>query len=168
MLRAPRPRNCSEDEARGLLRCPGCFVDVVTDVMQPPQWEKRDNWTASQIVDVEAWLISIREFAKLGPESNPGEDYVWRTIMQDRYDGISRPSYGAKPIDDEKASIVRKIMRRMPISVDSLTDSQRDYICYELSSPPNLETLDQILEYIVKEWPRTILACRPVVSLKVP
>ena len=152
----PRPRNCNEDDARGILRCPGCCVDVVTDVMHPPQWKKRDDWTASKIVDVEAWLSSICDFAKLGPESSPGEDYVWRTIMLDMYDGISRPNrFEAKPIDDEKASVIRKIMRRVPIVVESLTEAQRHYIWYELSSLSNFETIDQKLEYIV-EWLKVI------------
>ena len=152
----PRPRNCNEDDIRGLLRCPGCYVDIVTDVMQPPQWKKRDNWTSSRIVDVEAWLISIRDFAKLGPDPSPEEDYVWRTIMLDRYDGITRPNrFQAKPIDDEKAFIIRKIMRRMPIVAESLTEAQRHYICFELSSLSHFETLDQKLEYIV-EWLKLI------------
>ncbi|PVH71223.1 hypothetical protein DL98DRAFT_521175 [Cadophora sp. DSE1049] len=153
---SPRPRNRNDDDTRGLLRCPGCYVDVVTDVMQPPQWKKRDNWAASRIVDVEAWLSSIRDFAKLGPEPSPGEDYVWRTIMLDRYDGTSRPNrFEARPIDDEKASIIRKIMRRVPIVVESLTEAQRHYICYELSGLSNFETLDQKLECIV-EWLKLI------------
>ena len=153
----PRPRNCSEDDARGILRCPGCCVDFVTDVMQPPQWKKWDDWTASEIVDVEAWLSSIRDFAKLGPESSPGEDYVWRTIMLDRYDGITRPKrFEANLTDDERASIIRKIMRRVPIVVESLTEAQRDYICNGPLSPSKFEIRDQIIELIVREWPRSL------------
>jgi hypothetical protein len=156
----PRPSNCSEDDARGLLRCPGCHVDVITDVMQAPEWKKLDDWTASSIVDVEGWLASIRDFAKLGPESGPGEDYVWRTIMLDHYDGAIRPNrFEVKPISDEKASIIRKIMRRVPIVVEALTEAQREYI-YELINlshiQPNFETLDKQLEVIVTKWPGTI------------
>ena len=147
----PRLRNCSEDDACGLLRCSGCYVDIVTDVMQSSQWKKRDDWTASKIVDVEAWLTSICDFVRLGPESGPGEDYVWRTIMLDRYDGTSRPNrFEGRPIDDEKASLICKIMRRVPIVAKSLTEAQKHYICFELSSLSNFETLDQKIENIVR------------------
>ncbi len=72
----PRPSSCYEDDARGLLRCPGCYVDVITNVMQTPEWKEFNDWTASKIVDIEGWLASIRDFAELGPEPSPGEDYV--------------------------------------------------------------------------------------------
>ena len=81
ILIPPSPRHCSEDDARSLLCSRRCYVDVVIDVMKPPQCKKGDLWTASQNVDVEAWLSSSRNFANLRLESSPGEDYVWRTIM---------------------------------------------------------------------------------------
>lgn len=70
--KTPRPRNFSGDDTRGLLRCSGCCVDVITDVMKPLHWKKGNEWAVSTMVDVEAWLNSIYDFAKLGPESGPG------------------------------------------------------------------------------------------------
>lgn len=156
----PRPSNVSEDDIiSGLLRRPGCRVDVITEVMQPPQWKKSSEWMASYIVDVDGWLASIREFAKLGRESGPGEDYVWRTIMRDLYDGYSRPNkFEAKPMDNEKAALVRKLLRRMPIDLETLTEAQREYISHGIFSPRYMqsEILEKQLEFMVAHWPETI------------
>lgn len=125
--------------------------------MKPPQWRKGSDSTTSTIVDVEAWLSSIYDFAKLGPESSPGEDYVWRTIMLDFYNGITGPkSFEATPIDEEKASIIRKILRRVPVILKSLTEAQRDYIRYGPFHWINFDTLDQKLDYLETEWPSDI------------
>jgi len=157
----PRPRNGGEDDSRGILRYPGCRVDVITAVMQPPQWEQHDEWTLSWIVDAEGWLDSICDFAKLAPESGPGEDYVWRTIMRD-FSGISHRPSRFNTISEEEASITRKIMRRAPIALEALTSTERDYVHYlrDILDYPtyeqlNSETINE-LEYILKKWPQAI------------
>jgi hypothetical protein len=115
------------------------------------------DWRASGIVDDESWLASIRAFAKLSPESGPGEDYVWRTIMRERYGWSDRPlKYEANPVDDEKAFIIRKVMRQEPIELDALTETQSDYIQNGIVKRDYNQTFEQRIEYIMKEWPERI------------
>jgi hypothetical protein len=81
---------------------------------------------------------------------------VWRTIMLDWYDDVADSnSFEAKPINDEKASIIRKIMRRVPIVVESLTEAQRDFIRSGPFSLFNPDILDQKVKFIARNWPRS-------------
>jgi hypothetical protein len=141
-----RSNSCPGDPCRGLFLASGCRVDSITEIM---------DWRASGILDDKGWLASIRDFAKLGPESGPGEDYVWRTITQARDDMSYGPhAYGANPVDDEKAFIIRKVMRQEPIALDALTETQREYIQNAMFKQDYKKTLEEWIEYIVKQWPK--------------
>ncbi|KAI5466983.1 heterokaryon incompatibility protein-domain-containing protein [Mariannaea sp. PMI_226] len=155
--------NCESDNKEGLFRCSGCRVDIITEVMQPPMWVQRDEWLASRIVDSDAWLSSILDFAKLGPDQAPGEDYVWRTILFGELGKTRPPNSDPRRFGEEVASLVRKIMRRERIYVESLTQEQINFIRYGpfklADSRPDLETVDDQLAYFAREWPKSIGAC---------
>jgi hypothetical protein len=157
----PSPVTTSRDDYSAVLCRPGCRVDTIIEVMQPPEWSQRDKWTASRIRDASAWLSSVFHFAGLGPESGPGEDDIWRIIMVDRLDGASRPnSHEPKPMSQDIARLIRKIMRQEHIDCNSLTDDQIEFISkgpFSLSARrPDLETVDDQLTYIVRHWPEVI------------
>jgi hypothetical protein len=152
--------NVNRTENNGLLLSSGCRVDVITEVMQPPQW-KGDCRSASKIVDAESWLASIRQFTKLGPQSSPNEDYVWRTIMLNKYDGVNRPNrFEVDPVDSEKALVIRKVFRREQIDLEALTGNQRDYLDNGFFNREymhsNFQSMDERVDYIVKEWPKAV------------
>lgn len=152
----------SGDDGYSAVFCrPGCRVDTITEVMQPPEWVQHNEWTQSWIRDANAWLSSVFHFAGLGPESGPGEDYIWRTIMMDRFDGANRPnSLEPKPMSQDTARLIRKIMRREHIECNSLTEDQIEFVSkgpLNLSNTrPNLETLEDQLSYLVYRWPEVI------------
>jgi hypothetical protein len=144
-----------------VLRRSGCLVDVVTEVMQPPRWIQRNEWDVSRIADGHAWLSTVFEFAGLGPETGPGEDFVWRTIMRDRLDGINRPnSRELKPVGAETAWLIRKILRRERIDESTLTEDQVEFIQsgpFDFSrSLPKLEKLGDQISYIARHWPESL------------
>lgn len=144
------PRGCKRDDPLELLRRYGCRVDVITGVMEPPQWHAKDEWSASTIVNTEGWLSSILAFARLGAKSGPGEDYIWRTILMGRLD-MSNKRDPASSIHEEYADIVRKIFRAEHIHVDQLTEEQRAYVRngpFDLPRVrPHLATLDDQLTF---------------------
>lgn len=129
--------------------------------MRPPEWVQRVEWDVSQIADSDAWLFSVFEFAGLGPETGPGEDYVWRTIMMDPLDGVSRPnSREPKPIREDATQLFRKSMRREHVDASTLTKDQAEFICggpFRLGDTRlDLETLSDQVTYIVRHWPKSI------------
>ncbi|KPM41644.1 hypothetical protein AK830_g4889 [Neonectria ditissima] len=161
-LRAPsHVMGSSDDDKLGVLRRPGCQVDVVTQVMQPPRWVQESRYMASQVGNTEAWLTSIIEFVKLGPKSAPGEDYVWRTIMLNdlhRYAGTSDLHNGYFT-DEEIASLVRQTMRRENIDARLLTESQKKFVDNNIRLLPGLDTLEDKLADFAYVFPDMIGRC---------
>ncbi|KAI1373742.1 heterokaryon incompatibility protein-domain-containing protein [Hypoxylon crocopeplum] len=156
----PPPRD-EDNTSLLVLRRPGCYVDVITEVMPPPEWIQHDEWTTSAISDTSDWLKSIINFAGLGPESGPGEDYIWRTIMRDRRDGINRPNCREPaPASEGVLRFVRKVMRQEPMSADGLTAEEAEFVrsgIYNFSKiRPSLDTLSKQLSYMTRDWPHAI------------
>ena len=130
----------------GLLRCQGCRVDIITEVMRPPrtpQWVRSDELGPSFIVDAHAWIDSVIHFANLGPEPAPGEDYVWQTM--------TIPGFG---LEEETRNILRKIMRRKSIDAAELGFEQRCCIChmmgykYDFRDQAARQSEDEILDQV--------------------
>ncbi|VUC25526.1 unnamed protein product [Clonostachys rosea] len=107
----------SNGEGLGMLRKAGCRVDVITEVMEPPELIGMSRYTACPIRDADAWVQQIAGFAKLGPESGPGEDYIWRTAK------ISSGPHLYK-VDEATYGLFRKIMRLEHIDAGSLTEEE--------------------------------------------
>ncbi|KAK3939377.1 hypothetical protein QBC46DRAFT_388075 [Diplogelasinospora grovesii] len=137
-----------------VLRRPGCRVDVIKEVMPPPKRVQYDEWQRSQIADANGWLSAVFNFAGLGPETSPGEDYVWRTIMCHKL-----RKYGQITVatSEDIAWLIRRIMRRERVDISTLTEDQVEFIrrgLYDLSrAQPKLQTLRDQLAYVVHEWP---------------
>ncbi|KAK7222623.1 hypothetical protein V2G26_010626 [Clonostachys chloroleuca] len=104
----------------GILRKAGCRVDVVTEVMEPPEWIQFNRYSASQIRDADAWVQQIARFVDLGPESGSGEDYIWRTAN-------TKSTRRIKP-DEAIRELVRKFMRQESIDAGSLTKEQVQFL----------------------------------------
>ncbi|SPO03569.1 uncharacterized protein DNG_06252 [Cephalotrichum gorgonifer] len=142
-----------------VLRRVGCHVDVITEVMKPPRWVQFDEWSVARIADADDYLSSVFKFAGLGPDSGPGEDYVWRTIRRDSIDATNRPN-SKKPVSERTAQLIRKIMRQERVDVDTLKEDQRKFIRsgpYKLHEVrPDLETVRDQLDYVESHWPYSI------------
>lgn len=152
-----RPLCCSNDEKPGVLRRPGCRVDVITEVMEPPRWIKHDEYQASYIENAEAWLSSIVKFAKLGPDEGPGENYVWRTILRDRADGGNgHMKRRWKFSNGEVACLIRKIMRQEAIDAQLLTRDQEQFVRDAMDRKSDPAALDDKLAILKREWPKSI------------
>ncbi|CAG9952969.1 unnamed protein product [Clonostachys rosea f. rosea IK726] len=140
----------------GILCKTGCRVDVITDVMEPPEWIQFDRYSASQIRDADTWVQQIARFVGLGPESGPGEDYIWRTAN-------SRSTHRVKP-DEDIRELVRKFMRQESIDARSLTKKQVQFIYEDFGrrsfdwAPPAGPSDDE-LERIAREWRRNAGTC---------
>lgn len=149
----PAPTRAQNDHGGRpmVLRRPGCTVDLITDVMEPPDMVERQHWGFPEIKDAGAWLASILDFVGLTSESGPGEDYVWRTIMFDNPD----PDLPPGPLAEELAWLIRRILRRERIEIGALTTAQvnfvRDGPCWGITRFH--ESLEEKLEIIMKEWP---------------
>ncbi|KAF4467668.1 Heterokaryon incompatibility [Fusarium albosuccineum] len=76
----------SVEKDKNVLHRFGCRVDVITQVMDPPEWVQTTPYSASVLEDADSWFQSIAAFTGLGSESGPGEDYVWRTVMRNTFD----------------------------------------------------------------------------------
>ncbi|KAK7409673.1 hypothetical protein QQX98_008116 [Neonectria punicea] len=140
----PQQIRFSNDDKIDLLRRAGCRVDVVIEVMRPPRWIQINKYTASAVADTETWLASIVEFAKLGPNSGPGEDYVWKTVMRDELNR-SHDRYEQGPVDEDGLSLIRSIMRRETVDAQLLTRSQREFIQARMLPWSDADTLDDKL-----------------------
>lgn len=152
----PTPAMNDRTEDPMILRRSGCQVDVITEVMQPPKWVQHDEWAVSKIRDTDRWLSSVFVFAGLGPQSGPAEDYVWRTILQDQFDRLNRPN---RPMSEETAQLIRKIMRREHIDPGTLTEGQIDFIRSvprRIESIPGLENLSDQIEWFTSNWPEAV------------
>lgn len=149
-------RRTQEDPS--LLRRRGCRVDAITAVMNPPRWHSNSKWTASTIVDAEAWLESILAFTNLGAETGPGEDYIWRTVQRGRFH-LCKNRHPRSPIPEDVAYVFRRIFRREHIDTDQLTQEQRECICsgiYDLDFlRPDLTGVDERLAYLREELPES-------------
>lgn len=134
-----------------VLRRTGCTVDLITDVMEPPDLIEKEEWGVLQIKDAGAWLASILDFVGLTAESGPGEDYIWRTIILDNLD----PDHPPEPVPEEIAWLIRRIMRKERIEADTLTAAQVDFVrngpCWGRTRLH--ESLERKLEVIMKQWP---------------
>lgn len=97
--------------------------------MELTQWIKYDEYHASRIKNAKAWLSSIVKFAKLGLDSGPGENYVWRTILMNQVNGGNfciKREWGFP--DGEVTSLICKIMRQEAIDAQVLTSSQEEFV----------------------------------------
>lgn len=139
-----------------LLRRRGCRVAAIIEVMTPPGWHSQSEWTASTIVDAEAWLDSILAFTNLGADTGPGEDYIWRTVQLGRFH-LCKNEYRRSPIPEDVAYVFRRIFRREPIDTDQLTEEQRECICSDIYNldflRPDLKSVDDRLAYLREEIP---------------
>jgi hypothetical protein len=118
-----------EGEKLEVMRVYGCIVDVVTEVMAPPEWVESDEWSPSYIKDGSQWIASIREFVKLGESSGPAEDYVWRTASRDSlHERPGRAPGRHVRVTAEEADFIRRIMRYEAVDASELTPLQIDFI----------------------------------------
>lgn len=166
---APTPHPLhKQDDPLELLRRRGCRVDTITEVMDPPEWIGYDEWSATVIVNVKAWLESILAFTGLGAESGPAEDYIWRTVqngaLDPRKQARLQPSGPLQPSAPEDiAYLVRRIFRDEPIDTDQLNEEQQECIrsgIYDLGLlEPDLTRLDEQLAYVRKGVPNDAGSC---------
>ncbi|KAF7534505.1 hypothetical protein G7054_g6170 [Neopestalotiopsis clavispora] len=150
-----------DDPRSPVLRRHGCYVDVITEVMQPPKLIQSNKYIPSGIKDINGWLNSIIEFTKLGPESGPGEDYIWRTVMKGRHNDKQRTYWYKNPsIKNDILRFLREVMRQHHINADSLTAEVAQYVCegilYFQDYSPQSKSLETRLSYIMHAWPRSI------------
>lgn len=142
--------SCTEEDDRlGRLRRPGCRVDVITEVMEPPRWELESEWgLPMRLAKPQDFLASILEFANLGPESSPGEDHVWRTVMMEHFT-VFLEGYFSFHAREEILSLVRKMARRERIDAKLLTPEQKRYV-KDYAETWNLyaETFEKLLERV--------------------
>lgn len=152
-----QPAHCDLNDFR-LLHWHGCFVDKITAVLDPPQWHKKTERRPPEVEDVHAWLDSIAIFMELGPESGPGEDYIWRTIVGDNHvRSLRMPKERSSAIEVPVACFIRKAMRQQPIDTKSLTVEEEEALQYgffELHLRwPHLKNLDEKLAQMKKDLP---------------
>ncbi|KAI5461794.1 heterokaryon incompatibility protein-domain-containing protein [Mariannaea sp. PMI_226] len=143
----PRPLASLGDTLR-VLRQRGCRVGVITEVMVPPKEAGEDGSDASTGDIAESWLSVTMEFAQLGCEPSPGEDYVWRTLLATRWRGVIHAS-----MKEASKTLVRDFMRRRHVDADFLTLEQIEFV-KRLRSPldrsQDLETLSGLVRYAGK------------------
>ncbi|KAF7554911.1 hypothetical protein G7Z17_g2535 [Cylindrodendrum hubeiense] len=157
----PQPMDITDERKGGyfgVLSRLGCRVDVVTEVMQAPPKLANDELNSY----APSYLSSTLEFAGLGPESGPGEDFVWRTLIGRGFGEINGKSCRLYEwISGDIALLVRMIMRQEQLDPDHLTPNQVDFINEGPLSlgwtRPDLKTPQEQLTNIVEEWPSTIL-----------
>ncbi|KAH7125889.1 heterokaryon incompatibility protein-domain-containing protein [Dactylonectria macrodidyma] len=125
---APVPALSVEGDGN-VLRCFGCRVDVITEVMQLPEWIQATPYDPSWIKDADNWFRSIATFVGLGSESGPGEDYIWRTVMRNElHRNIHVPRQKLVPLTEGTLALCRKIMRVQFVDAGSLTNMQAEFI----------------------------------------
>lgn len=129
----PRKSMSTDSQAldRRILCRSGCRVDVITEVMEPPEWYKSGEWGIEFPHDSLEWLSSVAQFAGLGPDVGPAEDYVWRTIsldgLLDHYSDGERVEFDDRDLP-EVEPLIRRILRQLPIDPESLTPAQLRFI----------------------------------------
>ncbi|KAF4441570.1 heterokaryon incompatibility protein [Fusarium austroafricanum] len=107
----------------------GCRVDEITNVMHPPEWVQTTPYEPSGLKDPDNWFQSIATFTRLGTESGPGEDYIWRTIARNTPARHTRiPLQGRTSIIEGTCELRRKIMRLQDVDARSLTDQEIEFI----------------------------------------
>ncbi|EXF81291.1 hypothetical protein CFIO01_07811 [Colletotrichum fioriniae PJ7] len=104
----------------------GCYVDKVTQVMAAPKWEQADVYTALQLKRPDDWFFSIIEFANIGPEPNPEEDHILRTLRHADYRKITDNGYYA--ITPEVTDLWRRIMRVQSLDAATLTTEETELV----------------------------------------
>lgn len=160
LLQSPSPENDTLQEPMTLRRA-GCRVAVVTEVMKPPEWLKPSEWTWDwSIKDHEKWLRDVKEFAGLGDETGPAEDYVWRTLAQKRKD-CDPVGDGVNQWRDEHNHIVRKIMRREPIDPDKLSETEADFFrkgpySFYLNAW-GIDRMEDLVDRLMHQWVKKML-----------
>ncbi|KAL6399923.1 Heterokaryon incompatibility protein 6, OR allele [Ilyonectria robusta] len=149
----PETRCSEEDDRLQRIRRPGCIADVVTEVLPMMQWEPGSAY------NYEAHLASILDFANLGTSSSPEEDYVWRTIVMDRFAEYFDVPQDSDISSEEIAGLARVIVRREPIDAELLTPKQRQHIDYVADKWGfEADTSEQRLQLVVKNWEGGILS----------
>ena len=160
-LRQPPDANDDSPEEVLRLRRHGCRVAVITEVMTPPEWTKPTKWPWDwKLKNLDNWLQSIREFTGLGIESGPAEDYIWRTLAR-KYEGKNFSPNGVNDWKEEQNHLVRKIMRREPIDIATLTKDEVDFFwkgpfAYYLDGW-GVDKLEDRVKGLMHSWPKLIL-----------
>lgn len=125
---APTPALSVEGDDN-ILRRFGCRVDVITEVMQPPEFIQSTPYDPSWIKDADNWFHSIASFVGLGSESGPGEDYIWRTVMRNQlHRNIHVPRQERVSINEGTLALCRKIMRVQYVDAGSLTEKEAEFV----------------------------------------
>lgn len=117
-----QPRRSCDDlfDVRALRRW-GYVVDEVTEVFEPPEWSDKGRHGVVRPKEAVEWARSVVNFIGLGPESGPGEDYVWRTalcgyeFLQPCWNIYRRAATKEVPI------VLRRIMRMEPVDTMGLS-----------------------------------------------
>ena len=160
-LRQPLGMNDGTPEDALILRRRGCRVAVITEVMKPPEWTKPTEWPWDwRLKRLDKWLQSIRKFAGLGSESGPAEDYIWRTLAR-KYEGKGHSGDGVNEWKEEQNHLVRKIMRREPIDIATLTKDELDFFwkgpfAYYLDGW-GVDKLEDRVKSLIHSWPKETL-----------
>ena len=106
-IQGPPPSSFNSSETTVLLRS-GCRVDVITAVMDAPEWVLSEAEQDYRVKDRHAWLETVGDFGGLrSPSHFQGE--VWRTLVAD----IQRDRRTGKSFrtDGKWMELTRKIFR---------------------------------------------------------
>ncbi|KAH7368109.1 heterokaryon incompatibility protein-domain-containing protein [Plectosphaerella cucumerina] len=136
----------------------GCYVDVITEVMEPPRYIARDEWSASMVANAPEWLQRVVEFTGLGPEISSADDHVWRTLLGDR---MLLPDSKANPstVAESRAWLHRHFLRQIRPKVQDLPENvARDmldglYNIAIMKEPEMASDLEKQLEFLTTELP---------------
>ncbi|KAI9148817.1 Heterokaryon incompatibility protein [Paramyrothecium foliicola] len=111
----------------------GNNVDIITDVLEPPRYRHFSEWDVPQLENTTSWLASILQFVELGPESGPGEDYIWRSVLL----GYStlQSGFHNTAMSEEVLQLIRCLLRRKPIDAVALSKIQTDFIRRSIVHP---------------------------------
>ncbi|KAK2746390.1 hypothetical protein CKAH01_18215 [Colletotrichum kahawae] len=154
----PQPSREPGDYLDGsrILRRWGCLVDKVTEVMEAPEWICVDSYEVPRQTNVDRWFRSIVAFVGLGPDSGPGEGYVWRTVSNGKpHELVQTLPCDFRLLETEGlAALFRKIVRVESIDHESLTAEQTACICKDSNLFPEdggpLESQD--VEHFARRW----------------
>ncbi|KAK2015139.1 HET-domain-containing protein [Colletotrichum eremochloae] len=116
------------------LRRSGCLVDEIIEVMPPPKWIQESRNDPFYLQDPDKWFFSIAAFMRLGKDSGPGEDYIWKTVgcdkfVRDVHTWIIEPGVKAEfRMTEGLAWLCRRIMRLETLDPTKLTEEQDGFI----------------------------------------
>jgi hypothetical protein len=145
-MEQPRPTSSGKLEDVLFLHLHGHHVDVVTKVMEPPEWIEHSEWDVANLTNAESWLDSVYEFTGLGTESGPAEDYIWRAILRD-YADINGGFRHDVPTEDV-IKLIRQLFRREKPKVNELSENESYFISNGMYHPSVMAELGDIEEQV--------------------